>query len=163
VHVTAYGSGPEHCSIESYWSGVAVYIRCFNASGGDADSLFSLHFTSSAPRAGMIGGHAYINGPTSAPLAYQYNQHWVSCFTTPPIAVSGFQNVYYPDTASSISTPTMSLSTAYGGTGNYCKVGGWWPQATGFSVNTQCFTPAGIPVTSPFTSSFMLASWPGPC
>lgn len=162
LHVTAYGTGPEHCSIESFWAGV-VYVRCFNTSGGAADSKFSLHYTGSAPRPGMIGGHAFIDAATSAPLAYQRNQHWVSCFTTPPITVTGFQDVYYPDTALGDLTPTMSLSTAYGTNGNYCKVGWWNAQATGFSVHTQCFTPAGTPVNTPFLSSFMLASWPAPC
>ena len=163
LHVTAYGNGPEHCSVESLFAGVTAYVRCFNTSGGAADSMFSLHFTNSTPRAGMIGGHAFISGPTNAPAAYQTNQHWVSCFTTPPITVSAFKDVYYPDTFLSGSTPSMSLSTAYGIDGNYCKVVQWGAQATGYMARTQCFTPAGAPVTSPFLSSFMLASVPGPC
>lgn len=162
LHVTAYGTGAEHCSIESFWAGV-VYVRCFNTSGAVADSKFSLHHTGSAPRPGMIGGHAFISGATSAPLAYQRNQHWVSCFTTPPITVTGFQDVYYPDTLLGDLTPSMSLSTAYGTDGNYCKVGWWIPSGAGYIAHTQCFTPAGTPVNTPFLSSFMLASWPGPC
>lgn len=162
LHVTAYGPDAEHCSIESFWTGV-VYVRCFNTSGAAADSKFSLHHTGSAPRPGMIGGHAFISGATSAPLPYQRNQHWVSCFSTPPISVSGFENVHYPDTSLGNSTPTMSLSTAYGTDGNYCKVNWWGTWATGFNVHTMCFTPAGTQVNTPFLSSFMLASWPGPC
>lgn len=162
LHVTAYGTGPEHCSIESFWAG-AVYVRCFNTSGAFADSKFSLHYSGSAPRPGMIGGHAFISGPTSAPIAYQHNQHWLACSTTPPITVAAFRDVHYPDTALGNATPSMSLSTAYGTDGNYCKVNWWGTSGTGHTVHTLCFTPAGAPVNTPFLSSFMLATWPGPC
>jgi hypothetical protein len=162
VHVTAYGNGPEHCSIASYGTGY-VNVRCFNTSGGDADSMFTLHVTGSAPRAGMIGGHAYINGTTSAPLPYQRNQHWVSCFSTPPITVTAFRSVYYPDTGLVPAAPTTALTTAYGSNGNYCKLTSWTSQATGYVVHSQCYTPAGVPVNNPFVSGFMMASWPAPC
>lgn len=162
VHVTAYGTGPEHCAIESYWSGATVYVRCFDAAGALVDSRFSLHFTNSAPRAGMVGGHAYINGATSAPSSLQTNERWLACGSA-PVTVAGYQTVTYPDTYPQASFPITSLTTAYGTSGAYCKIAQWAQSGTGYWVRTQCYSPAGAPVTGPFVSSFMVAVAPGPC
>ena len=162
VHVTAYGSDARYCKILS-WDTASVNVRCNDNSGAAADSPFVLNFSGSTPRPGMIGGHAWIETATTAPAPYQANQHIVSCFAAAPVTVSGFRDVTYPDTRDGYTYPTMTLSTAYGDDGNFCKVLNWSTGATSYTPRTVCFTPSGAATTSKFTSSLMAGSWPGPC
>jgi hypothetical protein len=162
VHVTAYGSDARYCKLLS-WSGSSVEVRCNDATGAPADSPFVLNFSGTTPRPGTIGGHAWIDGPTSASAGYQKNQHVVACFAAAPVTVSGFSSVTYPDTNGDFPLPTTTLSTAYGDDGNFCKVQSWATGATSHTATTICFTPSGARTTSRFTSSFMTGGAPGPC
>ena len=167
VHVTAYGWGPEYCKIVSwgtrrFTSGIDVNVRCNDTSGNPTNSAFAINYTSSTPRSGMIGGHAWIDSATTASSFYQSEQDLVECFSASPITVSGFADVNFPDIYDA-QIPTTTLSTAYGDDGSYCKVRNWLPAGSGYTAHTSCFTAAGAEATTRFTSSFMSGSYPGPC
>jgi hypothetical protein len=44
VEVTAYGWGPEYCSI-AWWNSGGIQVRCFAPGGAPADSYFDVAFT----------------------------------------------------------------------------------------------------------------------
>jgi hypothetical protein len=162
VHVTAYGSGSEHCKIVS-WSTGFVNVRCNDNAGQLADSPFVLNYFSGTQRAYAVGGHAWIESASAAPAGYQSNQDIYSCGTAGPVTVSGFTNVTYPNTRpTSWSFPTTTMSKAYGDDGNFCKVQYWTPSGTGYMARTICSAPNGTSTTSRFTSSFM-GGWAAPC
>ena len=166
VHVTAVGADAKYCKIGG-WSVVGanavVRVRCFDTAGNLAPSDFTLSYSYGTPRSYMVGGHAWVSGPTSAPASYSASQHAFACGTTAPITVSGYDFVRYPDT-SVAGVPTMALATAYGSDANYCKLASWSPTGTGFGVVMRCFTPAGVWNTSTsFTSSLMAGTYPSPC
>ncbi len=167
LHVTAYGSGSQACKVRSWsasGSDMIVRVRCNDTAGNLVNTPFTLNYTSTTPRTGMVGGHAWINGATSAPSGYQAVQHGVACFSAGPATVSGFSAVTYPNTFVGSSYPSMTLSTAYGDDSNFCKVESWSQSGTGYTARTKCFTAAGAAsTTTMFNSSFMLGTYPGPC
>jgi hypothetical protein len=161
VHVTAYGSGPEFCNIVG-WGDTEVSIRCNDKDGNPADSAFVLNYSETTPRPERVGGHAWVVG-LSAPSDYQFEQPVYACGAVAPITVSGSTDVTYPNTRPTAwSQATMVLATAYGETGNFCKVQGWTWTSTGYVTHTACFTPSGAPISTPFTSSLM-GDWAAPC
>lgn len=162
VHVTAYGSDARHCKIVG-WGAGSVNVRCQDNAGALADSPFVINVYGTTPRAFMVGGHAWIEGASSAPAGYQFNQHVYSCGGPNPITVSGFQNVTFPGTnPTGWSQPTTTMTTAYGDDAVFCKVQYWTASGENNTVKSICFLPNGTPTTGRFTSSFM-GDWSAPC
>jgi hypothetical protein len=162
VHVTAYGTGAEYCNVD-YWGVGSAAVSCYNATGSPVDTQFSFMMSTGATRSGLVGGHAWVNGPTSADLNYQKIQGSFSC-DGGTATVSGFASVQYPNTSFSTHDLTFALTTAYGlGNSGFCKVESWSVSGSSTNVRTRCFTATGTPTTSLFTQSFIAATFPGPC
>lgn len=167
VHVTAYGSDAKYCKIVSWGtsgSNANVSVRCNDGAGNPANSAFSLTYSSGAPRSGVVGGHAWVDGPTSVPLAYQKVTHEISCFTAANATASS-SAVLYPDTFSGpqYGFATMGIVTAYGNDSSFCNVRYWGQEASGYRVTPKCFTPTGTTTTTKQTSGVLVATYPGPC
>lgn len=163
VHVTAYGSGGSYCNVESWGLGSAS-VACFAPGGAPADSAFSFLVSPGATRSNLIGGHAWVNAATSADAGYQRTTPVMACDPSTPVAVSGYANVTYANTARAPFDMTFPLTTAYGyGNSGYCKVESWSTSGSSTTVRTKCFTAAGAATTFPFTQSFLAASMQGPC
>jgi hypothetical protein len=163
AHVTAYGGGPEFCSVMSWWNTsteTRASVRCFNTAGDHADSAFSFRFFSYAPFNILRTGYSWADNPTAANYRPNTNyQDYSRCVTNGGITTcqpgtdnlagsTGFGN-YFATFPASGSSPSTVHVTAYG-TNGYCKPVGWQPGSLG-RVNVNCFTPWGTPMQARFT------------
>jgi hypothetical protein len=162
VHVTAVGgSGAQHCKVLGWgaYSYASVDVACYDAAGNLADSAFSLSYWSYSQLSGHLGGHAWINGPTSVPAGYQQLIPEFECTSAGVVSVSkpatdyevSFTRVYR-------ATDSMVMVTGYGGGSNYCKVVNWYagPDTARNQtlVNVRCFDKNGVPTTSSFDVTY---------
>jgi hypothetical protein len=167
VHVTAYGGGTGYCNVASWGAGV-VNVQCYAQGGALADSAFSLMVSDSATRSGMVGGHAWVSGATSAPWGYQETTVAPGWCGEPAATVASYQSVTYPQTvAIAPGAYWYPLTTAYGyGFSGYCSVAGVAAAANGTDavVTTQCFDASGRAAGGvDFAQSFVSNVFPAPC
>lgn len=162
VQVVATGSSPTRCNVQGWGVGL-VNVACLGADGAPADPPFSFMMSTGATVGGLVGGHAWVSGATSAPNDYQRVQADFSCLGG-SASVSNFANVTYSQTLVPSYYRTFPLPTAYGwGNSGSCKVENWGSAGSGTPVTTQCFAADGTPTTGSFTQSFFAATVPGPC
>jgi Zn-dependent metalloprotease len=154
VHVTAYGPGSAMCKVAGWGPalpGMIVNVRCFDAAGARADSLFTASFTKPVPTSQFA--YVWANAPLSAayiPSAtYQFNSTGaVNSITRQAL---GKYQVRLPGLASGGGTVEV---TAYGSDSESCRVTGWGLLNTAEVVDVACQTAAGAPADAMFTMSF---------
>jgi hypothetical protein len=61
VQVSAYGTGANHCKVNS-WSSTAVNVNCYTAAGAAADTAFVLDRRDRTTLTGAGGGYAWADG-----------------------------------------------------------------------------------------------------
>jgi len=160
VDVTAYGSTNHTCKV-GFWfpSGGDQYVdvRCFTAAGVAADTLFTASYIRPVQNPGDIG-FLWANDPFSASYTpsptYQFN----STGATNTVTRSGVGNYL-------VSMPGLGAApaghvkvTAYGtGDASACKVGYWTESAGARLINILCYDPAGNPVDTYYTVTYVNA------
>jgi hypothetical protein len=169
VHVTAYGGfGAQHCKVTGWgaYTSASIGVACFDAAGNAADSQFTLSYMRQSLFSYHIGGHAWINGPTSAPAGYQQLAPEFSCFAPGSVTVSKPSTDYVVN-FTQVYTPVDSsvMVTGYGDNSNYCKVVGWGGGAASNDANVyvRCFDSTGTATSSSFDVTYSSKWWTGPC
>lgn len=142
--VTAYGADATHCK-PIFWGAHAgdtiVDVRCFNAAGGRANSLFTLRYVMED-----IGyyrlGYAWLDQPTTASYApnplYSFNSEGnpnQAVRTEPGRYIDSFPGLPFGDVA--------PLVSSYEDNARYCKIAEWRGHDTWLQVHVDCYTPAG--------------------
>jgi hypothetical protein len=168
AQVTAYGTGPEYCGIQSLaWSGQPsphrdVSVRCFAPSGAVADARFTL----TTARAGNVLGQPVSFASDGYPTMYMLAAFPDSAESVDDdaggTAFAGGGGTITKDflgTGRYAVHGPVDLSngdvqvTAFGGSGDqYCKVEGW--TSTG-GIRVDCFTGDGAPVDAQFEVAFV--------
>ena len=145
VQVTAYGSGAEQCKVVS-WGGDLVYVRCFNASGALVNTRFTVLFSGQ----GYSMGYTWANQPTTSSYApssyYAYNSSGGAIRITR--AGTGRYTVYFDNLSTRLFSGGNVQVTAYGSTGEQCKVAAW---STSAAVYVRCFSASGSLVDTRYT------------
>jgi hypothetical protein len=172
VQVTAYGSGGEHCKVQS-WADLGaderVHVRCFSAAGAAADSRFTLHyFADEEVSAHDYGAYAWANDSTSASytpsLAYSYGsscQDELAAIEGGKVDATPGRYFLRYDTLS--ATQSAAHSTAYGSSSSYCKVEGWSAASGGAEVRTRCFASDGTPQDNRYVGTYATSLVRDPC
>ncbi|MBJ6766151.1 hypothetical protein JGU66_35820 [Myxococcaceae bacterium JPH2] len=169
VHVTAYGgTNAQHCKVLSWGAGAVatVYVGCYDTTGNPVDSMFTFSFERETLIPNHVGGHAWINGPTSAPAAYQKLANEVICIAPGTASVTHPEDNYVVSfSKSGAFNHSMSMVTGYGANSNYCKVVRWiaGPGPTETWVEVRCFDKDGVMSPSSFTVTYTSAYVVGPC
>src|SRR5262249_19869615 len=101
------------------------------------------------------GGGAYLwaEQPSAASYCPTSMYSWsstggVNCITRPAI---GTYDVTLPGLSATGGTFQI---TAYGSSGEHCKIRYWWPSGGGQYARVLCFNPAGAPVDTRFSLSY---------
>jgi hypothetical protein len=146
VQVTAVGSVARDCKVTG-WVGVDVGVRCFDASGAPADSVFSLLHLRPSIYADHVA-FAWANDPTAAVYApsesYGHNP-----FDPIKIQRQGTGRYRVEFRRHSEEGPTFGHPqvTAYGNDSHRCQVQRW---SSDF-VYVDCYDVSGAPVDTRFT------------
>jgi hypothetical protein len=155
VQVTAYGGGSEYCEI-GWWSGDTVNVNCYGYGGVPADSMFTVNFTDRSPIGTPSYQYAWASDPWSAsytPSTYYQSGAIASCLPdagTVTMQRYGTGN-YIADLPNISPTGSNVKVTAYGSSGETCKVAGWWGNGSqGTQVYVNCFDAYGSPVDAYF-------------
>lgn len=178
--ITAYGSGGQHCKIQSWGStGTAQSARvlCFDATGAPADTPFDLNYF--APQEVSVfdyGAYAWANNPTAAvytpSTTYSYNSGfingwpgcagWLGAIEGGKASMDAGSYYLWYENLSSIGSAVHT--TAYGTGSNYCKVTGWFtPARGGTQAQSQCYDAAGNKANSPYVGTYATKFVRGPC
>lgn len=110
----------------------------------------------------MVGGHARVDGPISAPVAFSNVQRAAGALLPLAATVESYTAVRFPDTTSGPAAPTAAFATAYGSGATYCNVAGWSVAGTGLQTTQRCYTPAGVLVAANHIASVVKAAFPTP-
>jgi hypothetical protein len=156
VQVTAYGTNSNRCKVGSWLqsgTGVSVEVRCHNAAGAAADSLFTasfLHRTGTSTTA--PSAYVWYSG-TAASTTYTHN----SAGLANEVEKTGTGE--YKVTLNGLGTASLprlghALVTAYGTDAKYCKVVSFVAGLEAEIVDVACFDSAGAAADSPFTVAF---------
>lgn len=157
VNVTAYGGTTNACEVSGWGSngagGMSVGVLCTDTNGTPVDSYFDATY-SVPPKKGNVG-YVWASSPTVASYTpstyYQYNSK--GGVNTIQRYGTGTYVVKLPKLGSATAGGTVKV-TAYGGSGNRCKVTNWGPSGTTQYVGVQCYRAAGAPADSYFTMSY---------
>jgi hypothetical protein len=154
VQVMSRLDNSDRCKVhhwESVGSTLQVFVNCFNAAGGMANSLFALNYVRRSDVPGPQAAYVWAHDPSTtlydATSAYSWNS------TGAPITIShqpgtGTYSVFLP--GQDLSGGTVEV-TAYGDGNQHCKVASW---GNGL-VNVACFHgTTGAPAESRFTMLF---------
>jgi hypothetical protein len=153
---TAVGTTGEHCTVSS-WSAngtpdVTVTVRCFDAAGAPADSVFDAGYirptSSSAP-------FAYLWAEDAAAASYTpstYHQFNSTGATNTIVRHStGDYTVTLPGLASAGVTVKV---TGFSSVASYCKAADWDAVGADEHVDVLCFDSTGAPADVRFTLAF---------
>ena len=172
--VTATGTNPDHCKISS-WGGIGgnqvATVRCFNNAGAPTNTNFSLNYIGAANSVGIRdrGAFVWANDPVaglyfpSASFSKNTGNTAGVCTATnvagrlpndPSIYIIQHENLPW-----SGGNPHV---TAYGTDSTYCKVRDY-TGSTGVEVQTRCYAPGGVAVTSRYVETYARKDSPGPC
>ncbi len=160
VLVTAYGSTSSYCKVvrwarNAFASSIMqVFVNCFTADGVPADSQYTMSYTN---RLGLVHAWAWADDPTSARYTpnpnYQANSTGTANYITHNDV--GVYTVHVPVS----DTQTFfghAEATAYGSGAERCGVPQTvWSFEPEIFVQVNCFTPAGAPVDTKFTVTFV--------
>jgi len=169
--VTAYGSTPAHCGVQS-WShnanGAFVDVTCTDVSGVLTDSLFNLAYTQflmpgysttgSLATESISGGAIWANMPTSATQYTLTNNFIIGIDGEPMIAQEISTGLY--DWGMDVEpqwTSSIVLAVAYGSPGSYCNAREWLTSGNSTNVYVDCFNAKGHPAAKRFLSIFEIA------
>jgi hypothetical protein len=164
VLVTAYGSTSNYCKVVR-WSPnqftptlQQVFVNCFTASGAPADSQYTMSYTN---RLGPVHAWVWANDPTATSYTPNTNYQANSTGALNTITRGGVgQYVVHVPVSARDGAFGHAMSTAYGSGAERCSV----PQTVGTGpadpegsllVDVYCFTPAGAPVDTKFTMTFV--------
>lgn len=160
VQVTAYGSDPNRCKVESWLSSgetLQVTVRCSTPAGALADGLFTTSYKRLPSPTGVKGGYLYSNRIDAAG-AYTPDPwyQWNSAGKTNRVIRRdvGRYDVDFPGV--SISGGTVRL-TAFGPNNDYCTIGAW----SSSRVQVNCFAPNGAAKDSAFSVAFTDGAFTG--
>jgi hypothetical protein len=159
AEVTAYGSGSEHCSI-GWWSGNGVQVNCYANGGVPADSMFTLNFTDQNPIATPSYQYVWASDPWSSSytpdLSYQKGAIASCQPDAGTVTIQRFGTGYYVADFPKMDPMGSNVkATAYGWSGETCKVGSWYGNGgTGTQVYVMCFDPSGNPVDAYFDLAY---------
>ncbi len=129
-----------------------VYVRCFDAAGQAANSMFNVAFT----RRGSLFGHIGL------PRAYVLADQPAAASYTPTAAfnysASSLNTVVrhgvgdYTVTLPGLASPEGHVHvTAHGKQADYCGIDSWGPSGGSQLVGVRCFNASGLPVDSQYT------------
>jgi hypothetical protein len=156
AEVTAYGWGSEYCSI-GWWGGDTVNVNCYENGGAPADSAFTLNFTDKSPIGTPSYQYAWASDPWSSsytPDTY-YQNGAIASECQPNAGTVTMQRYstgnYVANLPNIAPTGSNVKVTAYGWSGETCKVGGWWGNGSGGTqVSVLCFDAWGNAVDAYF-------------
>lgn len=152
AHVSALGTGNRgRCKLVTTYpagSGQYLVVRCDNLAGTPKDSAFTASFTNLRTTAHEFG---YRSGVGGAVWAHNSESGAV---TTAHEGTGAYRVTF--DGLGGEPGGTVQV-TATGQSTSWCKVADWYPdeQVSARHVLVRCFTPAGQPVDSEFTTTFV--------
>jgi hypothetical protein len=177
VEVTAYGTSSQHCKVASWVASGAdqlVYVRCFNTTGGAADTQYALNYQGPANVSVFDeGAFAWADNATSASYTpntnYSYDSGningWPGCGGWLGTTTGGKTSTgtYFMRHTNLDPMNSAAIVTAYGTDSKYCKVTGWSANGTGVQINTQCYTSGGSLSDTQYVGTYATKWVRGPC
>ncbi len=164
VQAVAYGTGNARCKVVGWggsWPGnLDATVRCHTPAGTGVASAFVVQYARKATMVDGTGGFMWVHNPAAPPPCpatdydlttglYSWNStDGVNCFTR---AGAGVYDVRFPGLG--VFGGSFQVS-AYGSTGEHCKVQYWGPAGTAQSARVLCFNPAGAAVDTRFAINF---------
>jgi hypothetical protein len=162
VQVTAVGWGAEHCKVVE-WRDIGVadqqaVVACFDNSGRGVDTLFSAVLSKGSPFNTPSYGYVVADEPTNPSyISYLAATRVYANGVRGPVSITrsgvGRYTVYFQGLGGASKEPTSVKVTGYGPTADACKLVGWAFRSA--SVDVACFNPAGAPVDTKFTATFL--------
>jgi len=147
VQVTAYGSGAESCQIVEWYS-EAVDVACFDATGTDADTLFTVLFVKQEAHTREI---AYALADQPSTTSYSADPNHAFNPTGGDVSVDRLGTGNYVVTFTGLTSVGANGGhvqvTAHGSVRARCKTPGWGPE----TVTVWCFDPSGSAIDAEFS------------
>ena len=146
VQVSATGFGSRDCKVSS-WFGDSASVRCFDSSGGLADSAFALLFVKPDPATTNFA-HAWANSPTSASYTPStlYSRNPSGGSVTATRSSTGIYSITFAGLSAYGFNGGHVQVTAHGNNNIRCQVQSW----SSVTANVRCFTPTGNPADSAY-------------
>ncbi|MFZ5439778.1 MAG: hypothetical protein ACOZQL_07200 [Myxococcota bacterium] len=153
VHVTAYGSGPERCSV-AFWDIDLVEVRCFDATGTPVDAQWTLRYTDQhVANAAHAGAYAWLSNVAPASIDAQFQWSSTGATLTATRLAPGRYMVLIPMLAG--VGKTSAMVTAYATLDTRCAVVGWSTVGSDTTVEVQCRDSSGALADSRFAMSYL--------
>jgi hypothetical protein len=153
VQVTAYGEGDVKCKVGSWraapGNGTDIDVRCFDRYGQLTDSTYTVSYNYLG--SDVKGGYLWADQPTAASYTPSPGYQGGASST---IDRSG-TGVYTAKFAGLGAVGGHVQVTAYGGSSDWCKSGGWGPAGGTQYVTVLCYTASGAPVDTYFSLSYV--------
>ena len=157
AHVSARGAAASSCVVSGWFAemgAIDVDVRCFDATGADADTAFDVVWTRPAPdtelRAYLWASDASAATAYEPDFLYQYNV--TGALNTVERLSVGTYRATLPGIASGSDVGVMV--SAYGGTLAHCRLLDYGLDADGrFGVDVECRDAAGAVADAQFTLS----------
>jgi hypothetical protein len=164
VQAVAYGASNARCQVVG-WGGVwpgalSATVKCHTPAGTGVASAFVVQYARKATFVDGTGGFMWVHNPTTPGACpatdydlntgvYSWNStDGVNCFTR---AGAGVYDVHFPGLG--VVGGTYQVS-AYGSTGEHCKIQSWGPSGGAEVARVLCFSAAGAPVDTRFSINF---------
>jgi hypothetical protein len=159
-----------YCEVEGWWPDGAdqdVWVGCFDTQGNFADTGFSLVATSGSPVDTAAYTYAWADDPT-APSSYVPDTWYQAGFlrgdctvpTSGPVTIEplnwqpGSYLVNFPSMTSLAAHHSAVTVSAYGSSGEYCKIVGWGSGSTSSYATVECYDYTGQPAPAYFTIAY---------
>jgi hypothetical protein len=149
VQVSAYGSAPARCKLES-WGADNAQVRCLNLAGSATDSRFTLLFIKQeAEREDIAYGWLDDGTITNRILSGTYSTSPGGSIFSERIATGDYELEFTHLDGFGVNLGTVQV-TAHGMDDAWCKVAFW----SGQDANVRCFDAAGMAADAEFTIFF---------
>jgi hypothetical protein len=168
AEVTGFDSGEQgaYCELAGWWPDGAdqdVWVYCFDRHGNFADAAFDLRATTGNPTIAGAYTYAWADDPTPTSSYVPdttYQAGFDGCNRTAPMTIEPFGSqpgsylAHFPSMDTFAGWGAVPMVSAYGGSGEYCKIGTWGASAGSAYTTVYCFDYTGQPAPAYFTIAY---------
>lgn len=150
VHVTAVGTGGEHCKVQG-WNTASAHVRCFGATGSLVDTRWSLRYTDQHLPNGFadLGGYVWSTATGAVDARHSFNMLLAENSVLHE-GVGRYRARFERIPAFDAGNP---MATAHGTANVSCKVNEHFSSGSSSVVDVECRDAAGVLTDSAFTVS----------